>query len=416
VAFSAKTNQIVGPAATGDAATTDPGFQPSALFMWGGAQAATGGASNAEFSLGVAASSTSDMSAGYNSLDVATTSDTVRVTNTAAIMDLRDVGATTNRQVATLTSLDATGFTPNFTTLDVVNPLYNYLTLGGSDITNVYSGNYMLNVTTGNQSITDPGFQPDVVFMFATLQSTSGAANNATQFSFGVMDAAGNQWATCQKAQHNVGTSNTNRGFLNNGCLLFTQTGADGTAHAQSFVSMDANGFTVNITTALGTGAIVNYIAIKGGQWKVGTETQKTSTGTKATTGIGFTPSGGIFATVCDTQTAGNATNARLCIGASTGASNNVSTWTGDADNSALMVTNTYMSNNRCLLMATEGLLATPTIQAEAKIDSFSSDTFTMDYITADATARVFGYAVFGANPVGGGATYPGYVGSGGWF
>jgi hypothetical protein len=36
----------------------------------------------------------------------------------------------------------------------------------------------------------------------------------------------------------------------------------------------------------------INYLALKGGSFKAGVETQATSTGTKATTGVGFKPSG----------------------------------------------------------------------------------------------------------------------------
>lgn len=402
--LSTKVNQLTGPATATTSATTDPGFQPKALVVFGGAQSASGAQSNAEFSLGFASSSTTEVSAGYNSADVVTTSDTVRVNNTAAIVDFGDVGLTTARLVADLTSFDATGFTTNWSTVDVASPLYQYLALGGSDITNVFSGSYAMNTATGNQSVTGVGFQPDIVIMMATLNTVSGRTNNANQFGFGVMTSSA-QWSICQKAQHAVGTSNTNRGFVNNGCLLLTQTGADGTAHLQSYVSMDSDGFTVNITTALGTASLVEFIAIKGGQWKVGTETQKTSTGTKPTTGFGFAPSSLLFATVCDTQTAGNATNARLCVGASSGSSNNVSTWTGDADNSALMVTDTYMNASKCITMATEQVLAAVTVQAEANVDSLDSDGFTLNWTTADATARVFGYIGVGASPVVGGTT-----------
>lgn len=400
MALSAKTNQLTGPAVTGNSASTDPGFQPKALITWNGLQTAAGAAADAQFSLGVASSTTTENAAGYNSADTVTTSDTVRYFNTARLGVNFAAGTVTTNLVYDLTSFDATGFTLNWATLGTTNPLFNYLALGGADITNVASGNYAMNTTTGNQAVTGVGFQPDVVILFATLQASSGQSNNNNQYGFGAMDAAGNQWSATQKSQNAVGTSNTNRAFANNACLILTQSAADNIAHSQAFVSMDSDGFTVNITTALGTASLVGYLAIKGGKWKVGTDTQKTSTGTKGTTGLGFQPQGVLFGTTCGTTTTGVDTNARLCVGASTGSSNNVSLWTGDADNSALMVADTIMSNSKCLVMATEAVLVAPTTQAEANIDSLDSDGFTLNWTTADATARVFGYVAFGNSSV----------------
>lgn len=86
--------------------------------------------------------------------------------------------------------------------------------------------------------------------------------------------------------------------------------------------------------------------------------------------------------------------HARGCFGATTGASSNVCQWTGDQDAGAgATIANTIMSANKCLIMATEGTSATPTTQAEAALSSFDNDGFTLDWTTADSTARVFGYA-----------------------
>jgi hypothetical protein len=163
---------------------------------------------------------------------------------------------------------------------------------------------------------------------------------------------------------------------------------------------MDSDGFTINQTVAAGVNSLVPYIAIKGGQWKVGTDTQKTSTGTKATTGVGFQPSGLILGSVCDTQTAGSAANARWSFGATDG-TRSVATWTGDSDNVADAITNTIMSSTKAIVLATEGTSASPTTNAEAAISSLDSDGFTLNWSTADATARVFGYVAFGSNASG---------------
>lgn len=404
MALSAKTNALVGPLTTGDSATTDPGFQPKGLFVWNGLQTALGALADAQFSLGVASSNTTERTAGYNSDDNVASSDVVRNFNTSNILQNLTSGTTTTNNAATLTSFDANGFTLNWGTLNTVLPDYNYFALGGSDITNVMSGSFASNTTTGNQSVTGVGFQPDIVFLFGTLQATSAASNNNSQYSFGVMTPTA-QWSTATKSQNAQTTMNTSRAFSNTRCFTMVASASNIVFQDMSFVSMDSDGFTFNINTAGGLAILIGYMAFKGGQWKVGTETQKTSTGTKATTGVGFQPSGLILASVCDTQTAGTADHSRFSFGATTGTSNNVSLWTGDADNVADSIADTIMSNSKCITLATEGVAAATTTQAEAALSSFDSDGFTLDWTTADATARVFGYVAVGANAVAGTAT-----------
>lgn len=399
MAISAKTNLLTGPAVSGNSATTDPGFQPKAIMVWNGIQTAVGAVADAQFSLGVATSTTTETAAGWNSDDNVATSDVVRFFNTARTNVNFTSGTTTTNLVADLNAFDASGFTLNWATLVTASPLYNYLAIGGADITNALSGSFVANTFTGNQTVSGVGFLPDIVIFFVTLQTSSAQTNNNTCYSFGAATSPSAQWAASVASQHAVTTMNTRRSFHDDACIYHPQAGADLTEAQADFVEMTSDGFTINWSDAPGQADLVGYLAIKGGQWKVGTETQKTSTGTKATTGVGFTPKGAIFTSSCDTNNNAITDNARMTVGSSTGTSNNVSQWVGDADNTADSVANTIMSNSKCMIMATEGTSATPTIQAEATLSSFDSDGFTLDWTTADSTARTFGYVAFGDNP-----------------
>lgn len=402
MALTAKTNTLTGPSSTGNSATTDPGFQPKALMIWSGLQTATGAVADAQFGFGVASSTTTENVGGYNSDNGTASSDVVRVFNTAHLIQQYTAGTTTLNVNASLTSFDATGYTLNWETLTTTSPKYNYLALGGSDITNVISGNFAASTSTGNQAVTGVGFQPDIVFFFFGLNTTSVATNSNTCFGVGVAKSASQRWAASVGLQHNVATMNHRHAFYNNACLVHPQAGANSIEALADFVSMDTDGFTINWSDAPGQADLVGYLAIKGGQWKVGTDTQKTSTGTKATTGTGFAPQGVLFASNCDTTANSNSVtdNARMMMGVSTGASNNTALWTGDQDNVADANASTIMSDTKALVMATEAG-ASPTTNAEAAISSLDSDGFTLDWTTADATAREFGYVAFGAWQVG---------------
>ena len=399
MALSVKTNQLTGPASTGDSATTDPGFQPKGLIIFKGLQTAAGGAQDAQWSLGVASSSTTERGAGWNSDDNTASSDVVRYFSTTEIVRNLTAGTTTANITATLTSFDATGFTPNWGTLTTTSPKFNYFAFGGTDITNVTTGSFAASASTGNQAVTGLGYKPDIVIFFITLQTAAGQSNNNSQYSMGVMHSSG-QWAIGGKAQNAQATMNTARFFQNNRCIAVQATVSTALIWEASYVSMDSDGFTINIDVTDGSLFLIGYMAIKGGQWKVGTETQKTSTGTKATTGVGFLPSALMFGSVCDTQTAGVNDHNRQVFGVTTGTGNNTCLFAGDSDNTANAVASTIMSATKCIVMATEAG-ASPTTQAECALSSFDSDGFTLNWSTADATARVFGYIALGANSTG---------------
>jgi hypothetical protein len=129
--ISVKTNQLTGPAVTGNSATTDPGFQPKALMIWNGLQTATGATADAQFNLGFASSTTTEVNYGYNSDDNVATSDVVRVfTSANDIVRNCTSGTVTTNIAASLNSFNATGFTPNWNTVTTANPLFNHLALG----------------------------------------------------------------------------------------------------------------------------------------------------------------------------------------------------------------------------------------------------------------------------------------------
>lgn len=389
--LSVKTNQLAGPSGVASQSTTDPGFTPKALFVWNGLQASTGFTSNSQFNMSMSSASAAH-SAGYNSLDSAAAQDSVISLRSGETIRALSAGNTISAWIANLTSLDTNGFTHDFTRVTTLaqDGLYDYFAIGGDDIKEVAPGSFAFNTTTGNQSVTGVGFRPSVVFFQLTIQTATGDANANNPYGFGVM-TQNDQWALGVKSQNTSDPTNTSRSFANNRCILLPSTTADSVVHAASYVSMDTDGFTVNVNTAQGTALLCNYLAIRGGKWKTGTDTQRiTTTGLKSTTGVGFTPSALMFAGVCDTTTNGSSANARMFFGAADG-TRNVSVWTGDRDNSANTIAQTHQSNTKCIVHATESALL-PAVNAEADLDSLDGDGFTLDWTTVDGTARVFGY------------------------
>lgn len=401
MALESKTNQATGSATAAALAVTGLGFQPKALLIWAGLQQSAGATADAQLSLGIASSTSAERSGGFNSVDNATSADLANVYNESNIIYLTQAGTTTLESAANLSAIGADGFTLSWSSV-VTNLLkYNYLAFGGADITNTVAGKFDGKTTTGTTAVTGLGFRPDVVIFFSPFRTTGGAnvLRGRVVYSFGVADDTGGQWSVSVRSQNGT-TSNTARSFSDSTCLQMIDPSSETIEEAISLVSMDSDGFTVNTDVASGFSHHMNYLAIKGGRWKAGTATQKTTTGTKATTGVGFAPSGALFASVGATATSGAEAHSKLCIGATTGASNNVAQWVGDRDNAADTVAATILKSDKCLVMATETVGDAPSEEAVAELDTFDSDGFTLDWTSADGTARIFGYLAWSTDGV----------------
>lgn len=396
MSVKASIGQGTGPAANSNVVIETGSLRSKLLMILSSGQTTNGAAASVNFSLGWAALASLNYSASYNSQDAVATTATVRSVDNASIINNRILASTSGLLKTNTNSIDVGEFTGHWSSTSGSQALFNYLALGGSDIQKVYAGQFNTITTTGSQAIKGVGFKPDIVLFTITINVTNTTSKNTTQFGFGCMDGAGNQWSISQRARDSLVTSDTNRSFSNAACMNFTQTAADNFSQKTTFTSMDSDGFTINHGTSAGLACVVNYVAIKGGLWKVGVDTQNTTTGNKSTTGVGFPPVFGMFGTVCDTATDAIATSARFCMGMSTGSGANNAIWTGDTDNISPTVCNSISSASSCLIMATEGASATPTTQAAANINSFDSDGFTLNWTTADATAREFGYIMLG--------------------
>ncbi|MEZ5101158.1 MAG: hypothetical protein R3C15_15430 [Thermoleophilia bacterium] len=157
----------------------------------------------------------------------------------------------------------------------------------------------------------------------------------------------------------------------------------DGQATLSSF---DADGLTVNKSDAPRTQEHIYYLLLRldtGMFADVFTETTKTSTGTKDTTGLAGRPSGVLLWGVDNTGA--------FVIGGADGTSQGYAWWE-TVDNSNPTDTNRRTSSSKTLGFGT----SPSTVDDEASLASFLADGIRLDYATADATARPFGGIAFG--------------------
>jgi hypothetical protein len=396
MALSSFVGSFVQPGSTGNQSVTGVGFQPKALIFFFNYLPTDGSTSSYRQGWGLATSSSNRAAISSLSSDNFATSNGTRYHTDAACIVFTD-GSGSPNVVADLVTMDSDGFTVNWSVVDAFLPVINYIALGGSDLTNAYVKQFTSNTSTGNQSITGVGFRPDSIFTMATTQS---GAPPAFQ-SIDVLDI-GFAISSSSRAAIGVVGNRTSPGtaysIQNTDAVLIGGSNGGVIFEEADLVSMDSDGFTVNWSTVNGTARYHYALCLKGGMFKVGSFNQATATGNQAITGVGFRPSGLVVASY------GRVTNATLqqdtyiSFGAAVSSSARGSTWFQQIHNQNPTVIDSNLDRTKVIKMMTAG---TPTTEAVADYVSNDSDGFTINWTTADATAREILYFAFGSAAAG---------------
>lgn len=372
------------------------GFEPKALIMWATLQTATGIAGESEFGLGFATGSGVHASGGASE-DGQDISD-VYSRHAVKALTLRDIAGTLVGE-CDLTSFDADGFTLSWTINDAVAYIIHYLAIGGSDVTDSDAGFFNTIATTGDQAVTGIGFQPDVVLFWGSATTFNPPFNFDNRNQYFGLAVSNTQRATGSISSRDAElTTQTFRRQLTDKCLAFHSSALGGNLGEADFVSMDVDGFTINWSVAPAGSVRVGYLAIRGGQYYVGSDLQRTTTGTEPTTGVGFLPTGLLMLSCNQIASATVDVHERFSVGAASGAGTEGCIWEGDTD--ALDISSTDMSTLTDKVIRLIDTDAPVAADAEADLDSFDADGFTLDWTTADAVAREFVFLAMGSSPV----------------
>src|SRR5262249_55674183 len=178
---------------------------------------------------------------------------------------------------ADLQSWDATNFTLNWTTNNATAYVIHFIAIGGPAVSAKVVP-WTMGTTTGNKSVTGVGFTPDVVlhahvgpgFTFAPPTSAPDARGGR-----GVRERGGGKGANALRSLTGV-PSDPQGGQQRDACLYGFGAGLVVSKRA-SFVSMDADGFTVNFTTADTNAGQVVSLALKGVAAKAGSFLKSTT-------------------------------------------------------------------------------------------------------------------------------------------
>lgn len=328
--------------------------------------------------------------------------------------------------VMNLASFDSNGFTLAVVVQAIANYQVSYLALGGSDITNIATGNVTTKASIGAQATTGLGFQPDFL-LIANSETGEGLASGT---SFGPLSGAGPDYPSSSFTSSPTGLTFANSGnsgvimctgddgapapptdcknYSRTGELIVTGSSFAGTTFGNvidivsHLVSLDVDGFTINYTAIDSDGANARtdcyYLAIKGLQTAIGTVNTRTDSNPITVSGLPIQPAGLMLLSVCNPQSsvsgAYDTHDAPLSVGFVSGTSarnaqgsraeNNNNSGVNN-DNSSIAFDKIYQNVNNA-----------GAIQGAADLNSLNSDGFTMHMTTPDAQVNQIHFIAFG--------------------
>lgn len=381
------------PGATGSLAYTGLGFRPKGLLVWSANTAQTPPEFNdyLYWSLGLT-DGTNHLAVTSLSFDAQGTSDMSQgLDTTALIIAENNAGSTQHR--ATLTSFDADGFTLNWTNIfSTEQRHYNFIAIGGDDVS-VKVGEFNSNTATGAQAFSGLSFRPSGV-IFAPIQNAGTSEDRLTYPAMGWADGA-NQGTSYVFSQDGAAVAVTKRYQRPDKCVALGSV-ADGSVLAEaSLTSFDANGFTLNWSTAPAAALRVFYLAFTGIPFTVGALTQPAASGSQATTGIGFPPGSVLLQSVNAAASASVQNGNDFSLGGGSAARSRA-VWMADKNGADPMESARYYSQT--LAYAAGSVNATgpsSSLLASAALASLDEDGFTLTH-AADGIQREILFAAFG--------------------
>lgn len=405
--FCSQSGTFAQRTSTGSQAITGLTCTPKVVLFFSNNLTAAGARAGAGYIFGYGVSSSARGVMGFSSIDnVVTDADVYTRDNSKVIGALDAVTSTAAAlAIADLTSLDSDGFTLNWTIADANARIINYLVLGGSELSNVFTGTFNDANATGNQAITGFGFAPSFVAIQHVAAGTVIPQVNGifTNPSIGFMNST-NQGESAGQNRAGVSAGLSQSYQRTNSVTAAINNGVATILKEAAFVSFDSDGYTINWTTNTATGANVWLdFGLKGIQSTVGALNAPTANGVQSITGM-VTPAALWAISFNFAAGTGLVSNNRVSIGWCTGISGTVAqsgVWSGGRSLANPTIENQVLNTSHLLVQETEGASATPTLNASVTCNRALPDGIELNWDATDATARQVIYVAFaGIKPV----------------
>jgi hypothetical protein len=395
--LSAKVLTVNAPAGTGNQAYTGVGFQPQALVFFYTTRTSDGTSPGAVIGVGMATSSAQRYAWGLRSADNVGTSEVQSAVSNAMCVRLVTNDTVTTGLQADLVSLDADGFTLNWTQT-ISGADVHVLALAGLSGARVHG--FTVPTSTGNAAHAGAGFAPDGgLFLVANQTGPNAGGQDAI-----VGASFGDGTSSFSLATSLDDFSGIANGWTvhESGRVLHLVSGVGVTDGRATLASLDADGFTLNCDNAYGAAYVAAALLVAGLSVKAGSLTAPASTGAQAYTGVGFQPRA-IFVMGSHQALSGSPFDGyHAMFGAASGPTARAVVSAAHVDASDPLQCDHDSDTGHVVKALTAG---TPTVDLAADLDSFDADGFTLDWTTVGTGAGVsqFSYLAMGDAPGGGG-------------
>jgi hypothetical protein len=405
---------FIKPTITGPQSVIGLGFQPKALALWTDGQTAAGTTDGVQFSLGIT-DGTRQAVRAVNSSDNVGTSECSQAESAQRVIWL--VSATeTTQSSASLVSFDEDGFTITWDVNDGTAAVIHYLAFGGDAVEAARVDQW--TVSGSGQSVTSVGFAPAAVLTLvsAMINPVTEQISDFGSFAglgFVTLATLANSTSVAM-IRDNQNPSDTYKRQRTDKSLIVSEIGLSGGApRLQGAVTAQRfDGFDVAYDTTQGDAYRLTYLALRGMRAKVFTVTQPAGTGTQTISGIGFQPRSILMQSVGAAASSSTGNGAQLMLGVATSSAQSVAT-VADNDNVTPTVNARSHATDKVIRLITPTATGSAsTVVADAAFTAFTSDGFTLNWITTDGTAREIIGIAFGdaapaedpiADPTGGG-------------
>lgn len=311
-------------------------FQPKAIrFISCGHTAGGGGGGNGMVMMGMAAATTGG---GGTKQRCSVTLDQDGITSfnhrSANRSDACIVALTTGGAVdgqAALTTFNADGFTVNRSNAFSVDIRVMAICYGGTDITDIEIGTYNTPIAG------TPPFTEDITTGFTCvdneaigfLMSCRGPADNGgavdSDLALGAFTSPSSQYAYCGGANDaNASVTQCIKHLDTTQCYAGVNAAVTSLIRRAQFTSWITNGFRLQWNEIFTQSAVVYWMVIKGGKWKILSGTTATTATTVSVAGTGFTVVGGVVLSHLTGQNSVDAVSAgdQMSIGGFSGPTN----------------------------------------------------------------------------------------------
>lgn len=347
-------------------------------------------------------------SLGVNMQDAVSTTNADRF-NEDAIIRLQD-GDGSLDVYATITGTVTDGVTINYTTVDAVAHHFYVIFLSGSNFVGYVNDLVHVGAQNTDHDETAPAIATQCVLLGTNAAGGNPGAGGDANFSVGF---AVEQDSVVAQRSWNVSRPNNQGNDVAYGRCLENYASWDAFAAsgraAADVKDFDANGFTITKREAA-PNYTYQYLAmgLTGAfEFFAGTIDTKTTTGNQAYTGFGFKPQLvillGSWQDTIESLISTNGKNGAYAIGAMTEDDQACCCVCGDPGQSVTNMTDYFASLTG---LAVLNPASPATLGYEATLDSFDSDGMTLNFTTADGTARKVMVLALGA-PVATGSAIP---------